>query len=76
MYALIVTDANISEPITGEFDTLEDAESTQEIIENSAGSWLQDYRVPELNLDGDVLFDEPSVHIMDAGSARAEGLMN
>lgn len=76
MYALIISDANISGLITGEFENFDDAIHASEVVENTAGSWLQDHAIPELNLTGDVLLDEPIIQVMDSGMARAEGFIN
>lgn len=75
MYALIISDANTSGFITGEFNSIEEAEEARTIVEDSAGQWLRPFMTPELDLDGDVLFDEPVTYITDSGTARAEGLL-
>lgn len=75
MYALIISDANISGFITGEFNSFEEAAEAGEAVEANAGTWMNTYVVPELDLDGDVLFDEPVIYITDSATARAEGLL-
>lgn len=76
MYALIISDANISGFITGEFNSIEEAEEAGKLVEDSAGQWLSPFTVPELDLKGVVLFDEPVTYITDAGTAQAEGLLD
>ena len=76
MYALIISYANISGLITGEFENFDDAIHASEVVENTAGSWLQDHVIPELNMDGAIPLSEPIIQVMDSGMAREQGFIN
>lgn len=75
MFALFVSDDNLTGHIHGLYDTEDDALAAMDELTAGAGNWIDAYDFPELNLDGDMLLNDPTFTIMGEGEARAMDLI-